>query len=79
MFAFILIFPILFFSSNGEFFDQVEKDRAKGATWHKIDPKPLDPSAKALPLQCMTAVEHGDDIPCGEPYVIYKLKMPEDK
>ena len=79
MFAFLLLFPILFFSTNSEFFEQVEKDRANGATWQEIDPKPLDPNAKALPLQCMSPVEHGDDEPCGEPYVIYKLKMPEDK
>ena len=61
MFAFLLLFPILFFSTNSEFFEQVEKDRAKGATWQEIDPKPLDPNAKALPLQCMSPVEHGDD------------------
>ena len=44
-----------------------------GATWHKIDPKPLDPNAKSVPLQLCD-----DDGVCKEPYVIYKLKMPEN-
>ena len=54
-------------------FAQVEKEKAMGATWHKIDPKPLDPNAKSVPLQLCD-----DDGVCKEPYVIYKLKMPEN-
>ena len=38
----------------------------------------LDPTAKALPLQCWTAVEGEESVPCGEPYIYYKLKMPEN-
>ena len=44
-----------------------------GATWHKIDPKPLDPNAKSVPLQLCD-----DDGVCEEPYVVYKLKMPKN-
>ena len=73
MFALLFILPFLFVSSNAEFFAQVEKERAMGATWHKIDPKPLDPNAKSIPLQLCD-----DDGVCEEPYVIYKLKMPEN-
>ena len=36
-------------------------------------PKPLDPNAKSVPLQLCD-----DDGVCKEPYVIYKLKMPEN-
>ena len=74
MFAFFLIFPIIFFSSNQEFFDQVEKDRAKGAEWHYVGPQALDPTAKSIPLQ----VCDPEGEKCGEPYIIYKLKMPKD-
>ena len=47
MFALLFFLPILFVSSNAEFFAQIEKEKAMGATWHKIDPKPLDPNAKS--------------------------------
>lgn len=78
MFAFLLIFPILFSIDNKEFIDQVEKERALGAEWHYVGKQALDPTAKSIPLQCMEAVEHGEDIPCGEPYIVYKLKMPKN-
>ena len=74
MFALILIFPILFLSDNQEFFDQVAKEREMGAEWHYVGKKPLDPTAKSIPLQVCD--ENGTN--CSEPYVIYKLKMPKD-
>ena len=76
MYALLLIFPILFFSSNSDFFEQVEKDTAKGAVWKKIPAKSPDPNAKSIPLQCW---DFETDTACGEPYVIYKLVMTEDK
>ena len=78
MFAFFLIFPILFFSTNKEFFDKVAEDTAKGAKWHHVGPQALDPTAKSLPLQCMTHEVDEESVPCGEPYIIYKLKMQKD-
>ena len=74
MFALLLIFPILFMSNNAEFFDKVREDRAKGAVWHKIDARKPAPKAKSLPLQDSDPETNE----CGEPYVIYKLKMPEE-
>lgn len=73
MFALILIFPILFFADNHEALNQFQKDIDAGATWHKIDAKKPDPNAKSIPLQICD-----DNGVCGEPYVIYKLKMPKD-
>jgi hypothetical protein len=69
MFAILLIFPILFFSTNKDFFDQVEIEKEMGAKWHYVGKSDLDPTAKAvLPLQ-----HEG-----GEPHIYYKLKMPKD-
>ena len=75
MFAFILLFPILFLADNSEFFEQVAKERAMGAEWHQVGPQALDPTAKAIPAQC---IDPETTEPCGEPYIIWKLKMPED-
>ena len=69
MFAILLILPIIFFSSNSEFFEQVEKERALGAEWNYVGKSSLDPTAKSLSL-------YGVD---GKPYIYYKLKMSEDK
>ena len=73
MFAILLIFPILFGVVNHDALTLMQKEMDAGAKWHKIDPKPLDPNAKSIPLQ--TCDNNGV---CEEPYVIYKLKMPKD-
>ena len=79
MFAvFLVLISVLFMTDNKEFFDQVTIDKAKGAEWHYVGKSALDPTAKALPLQCWTAVEGEESVPCGEPYIYYKLKMPEN-
>ena len=44
----LALMPILFFTSNGEFFKQVEKERAEGAVWHHVGKQPLDPKAKQI-------------------------------
>ena len=75
MFAFILLFPILFLADNSEFFEQVAKERAMCAEWHQVGPQALVPTAKAIPAQC---IDPETNEPCGEPYIIWKLKMPED-
>ena len=79
MFAvFLILIPILFMTGNKDFFDQVAIDKAKGAEWHYVGKSALDPTAKALPLQCMTHEVDKESVPCGEPYIYYKLKMPDD-
>mgnify|MGYP006190079999 CR=1 FL=1 len=78
MFAgFLVLIAVLFMTDHKEFFDQVAIDRAKGAEWHYVGKSALDPTAKSLPLQCMT-YEGGKSEPCGEPYIIYKLKKSDD-
>ena len=79
MFAvFLVLISVLFMTDNKEFFDQVAIDKAKGAEWHYVCKSALDPTAKALPLQCMTHEVDKESVPCGEPYIYYKLKMPND-
>jgi hypothetical protein len=75
MFAiFLVIISVAFGVDNKEFFDKVVIDRAKGAEWHYVGKSPLDPTAKSLPLQCWTNEEGGVSVPCGEPYIYWKLK-----
>ena len=80
MFAiFLVLIAVGFGVDNKEFFDQVAIDRAKGAKWHYVGKSALDPTAKSLPLQCWTNEEDVVSVPCGEPYIYYKLKMPENE
>jgi len=37
-------------STQLEFLEQVEKDRAAGAKWYYVGSQPPDPKAKSLPL-----------------------------
>ena len=79
MFAiFLVLIAVGFGVDNKEFFDQVAIDRAKGAEWHYVGKSPLDPTAKSLPLQCWTNEVDEVSVPCGEPYIYYKLKMPKE-
>jgi len=79
MFAvFLILIPVLFMADNKDFFDQVAIDRAKGAEWHYVGKSDLDPTAKSLPLQCMTHDEGKGSVPCSEPYIYYKLKKSDD-
>ncbi len=79
MFAvFLVLISVLFVTDNKEFFDQVAIDKAKGAEWHYVGKSALDPTAKSLPLQCWTNEEDKESVPCGEPYIYYKLKIPND-
>ena len=76
--GFLILISILFMADNKEFFDQVAKDRAKGAEWHYVGKSDLDPVAKSIPLQCMENDNDGNTTPCGDPYIIYKLKKSDD-
>ena len=71
---FILALGTTFGIDNKEFFDKVAEQRSQGAEWHYVGPKPLDPTALSIPLQCMTAEVDKDSVPCGEPYILWKLK-----
>jgi len=64
MIAFVVLLPFLFLAGNEEFFTTVEKERNEGAKWHYVGKQPLDPKAKALPLQ----------VDGEEPYILWKLK-----
>lgn len=59
----LALLPILFFTSNGEFFKQVEKERAKGAVWHHVGKQPLDPDAKQIDV---------------DGHIYWKLKKPKE-
>ena len=79
MFAvFLILIPVLFMIGNKDFFDQVAIDKAKGAKWHYVGKSALDPTAKSLPLQCWTNEVDKESVPCGEPYIYYKLKKSDD-
>ena len=75
MFAgFLVLIAVLFMTGNKEFFDKAAIDRAKGAEWHYVGKSALDPTAKSIPLQCWTNEEDEVSVPCGEPYIYWKLK-----
>lgn len=69
----VLLFIILAACSteDAEFFERVKQDRAAGATWHYVGPSSLDPTSKALPLQC---IDSETEEVCGEPFILFKLK-----
>lgn len=60
MIALALIFPILFFATNQDYFQQVEKDIDNGATWHYVGQQKIDPEAKSLAIN--------------DKYILWKLK-----
>ena len=79
MFAgFLVLIAVLFMTDHKEFFDKAAIDRAKGAEWHYVGKSALDPTAKSIPLQCMIHEEGKESVPCGEPYIYYKLKKQDD-
>ena len=72
--VFALMIGAVFGVQNKAFFDKVVEQRAQGAEWHYVGPQDLDPTALSIPLQCMTHEEGKESVPCGEPYIIWKLK-----
>jgi len=74
--AILLLLALLAACSTGEqeFIEAVTEDRAAGAKWHFVGPSDLDPTAKALPLQC---VDSDTDEICGKPFILFKLKFPK--
>ena len=76
--GFLILISVFFMIDNKEFFDQVAIDRAKGAEWHYVGKSALDPTAKSISLQCRIYEEGKESVPCGEPYIYYKLKKSDD-
>ena len=66
----ILFISALFIADNHEFLIEAKGQIERGATWHYVGPQPVDPTAKAIPLQC--ADQSGE--PCGEKFILWKLK-----
>jgi len=56
-----------------EFFKTALEEMEQGAKWHYVGMQSLDPTAKSIPGQ-LCEPETGK---CGDPYIIWKLKMPE--
>ena len=69
MIALVLIPVILLGVDNADFFKQAAEEREQGYTWHYTGKQALDPRSKAIPIQCMDG-----DKPCGEPFILWKLK-----
>jgi len=69
MFILLAIIPLIFVTANDEALDKFAEERALGAEWHYVGKQPVDPDAKSIPLQV-----EGE-----EPYILYKLKMPDAK
>jgi len=66
----VMIFGGILAADNKEFFDTVEEQINQGAEWHYVGKSPLDPNSKSIPAQTC------DDV-CEEPYILWKLKLPE--
>lgn len=70
----ILVFMIavgsLFVTDNKQFFDTAEEQIDQGAEWHYVGKSPLDPNSKSISAQMCTDG-------CDEPYILWKLKLPE--
>ena len=62
--AFMIITKIMFYVDNKEFFDTAVQEMSSGASWEYTGPRPLDPTAKSLPLA-------GND---GEKFILFKLE-----
>mgnify|MGYP003131498977 FL=1 len=65
----LMVMSTMFFNDNKEFFDRARIERAQGASWHYVGPRPLNPDAKSLSL------EGGACPPArGEKFILFKLK-----
>ena len=64
----------LFIAENREFLIEASDQMHDGASWHYVGPSDLDPTALSIPLQCIGM----DGEPCGEKYILFKLKKDSD-
>jgi len=68
--TFMMSIGSLFITDNQEFFKTVDEQIQQGAEWHYVGKSPLDSNSKSIPAQiCMNG--------CDEPYIMWKLKLPE--
>jgi hypothetical protein len=74
LFAIVVSLGTMFVSDDTkEFFKTAFEEMEQGAKWHYVGMQSLDPTAKSIPGQLC---EPETDT-CGDPYIIWKLKMPE--
>ena len=74
LFAIVVSLGTMFVSDDTkEFFKTAFEEMEQGAKWHYVGMQSLDPTAKSIPGQ-LCEPETGK---CGDPYIIWKLKMPE--
>ena len=64
----------LFIAENKEFLIEASDQMHDGASWHYVGPSDLDPTALSIPLQCIGM----DGEPCGEKYILFKLKKEDN-
>ena len=64
----------LFIADNREFLIEANDQMNDGASWHYVGPSDLDPTALSIPLQCIDS--NGE--PCGEKYILFKLKKEDN-
>ncbi len=64
----------LFIADNREFLIKASEQMQDGMSWHYVGPSDLDPTALSIPLQCVDT----DGEPCGEKYILFKLKKEDD-
>ena len=69
----LLLLPILAACSTEqtEFLKLVKQARIDGSKWYYVGPSSLDPTAKALPLQC---IDPETEEVCSSPFILFKLK-----
>jgi hypothetical protein len=72
IFSGVLSIASMFYCDNEEFFKQAYKEMSQGAEWHYVGRQPLDPSAKSIPGRICNEGK------CSEPYIMWKLKMPDN-
>ncbi|MEC7974127.1 MAG: hypothetical protein VX987_15635 [Pseudomonadota bacterium] len=68
--AFVLaLFGALIFADHQDFLETANKQKAKGYEWHYVGVTDSDPKAKAILGKVKSR----------EPYILWKLRKPEDR
>tara|TARA_R100000781_G_scaffold80939_1_gene49939 strand:- start:4521 stop:4748 length:228 start_codon:yes stop_codon:yes gene_type:complete len=73
MIVIAFLIPFFFIWEGEDFFKLANKQMEQGAKWHYVGSQALSPPAKSLPLQCVDE----NDVPCSEPFILWKLKNEE--
>ena len=75
LFSALSLMVQLFIADNREFLIEASDQMQDGASWHYVGPSDLDPTALSIPLQC---IDTDTREPCGEKYILFKLKKEEN-